>query len=82
LKQEKERLYTVARLASDCGVLPSTVRYYVKEQLIEPKERTQTNYMIFDEASLEKLKLIKELREQNRMTIPEIKDYFKRTWGE
>lgn len=77
---DKVKLYTVSKLAKDCNISPSKVRYYVHEDLISPIKRTENNYMIFDESSRAKLTTIKQLRNQ-RMTIEEIKEYFRKVLG-
>lgn len=71
-------MYTIGKLAKDANTNVSTIRYYLSQGLLEPVEKTQVGYMIFDESSLERLKQIITLRENDRRTIEEIKTIFKK----
>lgn len=71
----------ISELAKKVNVRVSTIRHYIDVGLILPTERTESNYMLFDDATLEKLRTIRELREKERLTINEIKEYFKKQLG-
>jgi DNA-binding transcriptional MerR regulator len=71
-------MYTIGKLAKDADLPVYTVRFYISQGLLNPVEILQNGYMVFDESSLFKIKEIKQLREEDRRTIKEIKDYFKR----
>lgn len=65
----------VGQLALKAGVLPSTIRYYAKEGLLEVVEKTPGGYQLFDEdKSLKIIAKVKRLQEKKRLSIPEIKE--------
>ncbi len=65
----------IGQLAKIAGILPSKVRYYVKEGLLNPADRTRGGYYLFDECqSLQRLKLINKLKNENRFSLAEIKE--------
>ncbi len=50
---------TISQLADKVGVSVATVRHYEQEGLLHPVGRNQSNYRIYDETSLERIKFIK-----------------------
>lgn len=64
--------YTVAELAKQVGLKPSTIRFYIKEGLIKPIAKTESNYQIFNEATIAKINLIQSMKKE-RLTLKEIK---------
>lgn len=67
-------LVKVGQLAKRAGILPSKVRYYVKEGLLNPLDRTRGGYYLFDEPrALERLRLIEKLQTEQRLSLEEIK---------
>jgi DNA-binding transcriptional MerR regulator len=65
----------IGQVAKLAGVLPSKVRYYVKEGLLKPVDRTKGGYYLFDKSkSLERLKLIEKLKNKERLSLIEIKE--------
>ncbi len=72
---DKTSLVKIGRIAQLASILPSKVRYYVKEGLLEPVDRTRGGYYLFDrEKSLERLKRIEELKSKKRLSLPEIRE--------
>ena len=68
-------LIKTGELASLAGVLPSKIRYYVKEGLLEPSDLTAGGYCLFEEKrALSRLRQIAHLQTAERLTISEIKD--------
>ena len=68
-------LVKIGQLAKLAGILPSKVRYYVQEGLIDPVDRTKGGYFLFDKSqALGRLKLIDELKNKNRLSLAEIKE--------
>jgi DNA-binding transcriptional MerR regulator len=51
--------HTIGNLARDAGIPASTIRYYEREGLIRPEERTQGNYRVFGREALERLRFIR-----------------------
>jgi len=67
-------LITIGRLARDAGVLPSTVRYYVKEGLLQVTDHTPGGFFLFDRASaLKRIERIQSLKE-HRLRLAEIRE--------
>ena len=50
---------TIGQLADEAQVPIDTVRHYERQNLLFPKSRNQSNYRIYDEASLERIQFIK-----------------------
>ncbi len=70
-----DNLVKVGAIAREAGVLPSKIRYYVREGLIEPVGQTPGGFLLFDrEPTLERLKTIERLQTKQRLTLLEIKE--------
>lgn len=70
----------VGQLALKAGVLPSTIRYYVQQGLLEVADKTLSGYQLFDEGqSLKIIEKIKHLQEKERKSISEIKNQLSKT---
>jgi len=68
-------LVKIGQLAKQAGILPSKIRFYVQEGLINPVDRTRGGYYLFEESeALDRLQLIKRLRTEERLSINEIKE--------
>ncbi len=67
-------LVTIGKLARDAGLLPSTVRYYVKEELLQVVDHTPGGFFLFDrESALQRIERIQTLKSQ-RLTLAEIRE--------
>ena len=67
-------LIKTGQLAKLAGVLPSKIRFYVREGLIKPSDLTAGGYCLFDEkCALDRLREIDHLQTADRLTIEEIK---------
>lgn len=67
-------LIKTGELAKLAGVLPSKIRFYVREGLIQPSDLTAGGYCLFDETcALDRLREIAHLQTTDRLTIEEIK---------
>ncbi len=68
-------LVKIGQLSKLAGILPSKVRYYVQEGLLNPVDRTRGGYFLFDRPeAMSRLKLIDELKNKNRLSLAEIKE--------
>jgi len=68
-------LIKIGRLAEKAGILPSKIRFYIQEGLIEPVDRTNGGYYLFDEQSaLKRLKLIEKMQKEQRLRLHEIRE--------
>jgi DNA-binding transcriptional MerR regulator len=62
LNQEK-KLVPIGAAAKKAGVSRQSLQYYLMVGLLEPTEVTQTGRRLFDEKSVERIKLIKKLNQ-------------------
>lgn len=68
-------LVKIGQLAKLAGILPSKIRYYVQEGLLNPVDRTRGGYYLFDESqALDRLKFIDGLKNEDRLSLTEIKE--------
>jgi len=51
--------YTIGELARIAGVATSTVRYYERIGLLQPRGRSTGNYRLFDDESVRRLRFIR-----------------------
>ena len=73
-------LIKTGQLAKLAGVLPSKIRFYVKEGLLQPCDLTAGGYCLFEEKrALQRLWQIAHLQSADRLTIEEIKDELRAT---
>ena len=64
---------SISQLADKAGVASDTVRYYERQGLILPEARTDANYRVYNETSLERIKFIKGAQKLG-FKLSEIKD--------
>jgi Cd(II)/Pb(II)-responsive transcriptional regulator len=62
----------IGELARITRCTPDTIRFYEKEGLLPPAQRTQSNYRTYGEAHVERLRLIRNCREFD-MTHDEVR---------
>lgn len=71
--------YTIGQLAREADVPISTVRYYERRRLIRPDARSDGNYRLYGEQSLERLRFIRSAQQagftlSNIATLLEFRD--------
>jgi len=59
----EKKLLAVGPAAKEAGVSRQTLQYYLMVGLLEPSEVTQTGRRLFDQKTVERIKLIKQLNE-------------------
>ena len=64
---------TIGKLAKQVGLGIETVRFYERQGLIEPPPRTDSNYRIYPEEEVNRLKFIKRAKDLG-FTLKEIKE--------
>ena len=64
---------TIGRLAEQAGLGIETVRFYERQGLIPPPPRTASNYRIYPEEEVNRLKFIKRAKDLG-FTLNEIKE--------
>ena len=60
---EKRKLVPIGTAAKYAGISRQTLQYYLMVGLLEPTEVTSTGRRLFDERSIERIKLIKKLND-------------------
>jgi MerR family transcriptional regulator, copper efflux regulator len=69
---ERSDLYKIGELARLADVSPRTIDYYTKMGLLEPEKRSDTNYRLYSNETLIRLKRIESLKKE-KYTLEEIK---------
>jgi len=57
----KDRLVPIGPAAKKAGVSRQSLQYYIMVGLLEPTKTTPTGRRLFDDKSIERIKLIKQL---------------------
>lgn len=70
----------IGELAQQAGCTPDTIRFYEREGLMPPAERTQSNYRIYGEEHLARLRFIRNCRALD-MTHEEVRALLRATDG-
>ncbi len=60
---QKSKLTPIGAAAKKAGISRQSLQYYLMVGLLEPTEITPTSRRLFDEKSIERIKLIKKLNE-------------------
>ncbi len=55
--------YTIGRLAQAAGVPVSTLRYYERQGLLEPEQRTASNYRWYSARALQRVRFIRRAQQ-------------------
>jgi len=66
------KLYKIGELASLADVSTRTIDYYTKLGLLEPEQRSDTNYRLYSDETLARLKRIESMK-KDKYTLEEIK---------
>lgn len=64
---------TIGKVAHSAGIGIETIRFYEKEGLIEPPARTESNYRIYPQRDIVRLRFIKRAKALG-FTLKEIKE--------
>ena len=72
---EKRKLMSVGQAAEKAGISRQSLQYYLMIGLVEPTEVTPAGRRMFDEKSIERIKLIKKLSESG-YTLRAIREIF------
>ena len=68
-----ETKFTIGRLAKETGETVHTIRYWTKEGLLYVSSYSAGGYQLYDPLMVEKIKKIRKLQRERRLTIIEIK---------
>ncbi len=75
----------ISELSRRSGVPTTTIKFYIREALVPAGARSQRNQATYDEAHLERLDLIRALREVAHLpleVVREVIDQLGKPWGE
>ncbi|MBB6379393.1 DNA-binding transcriptional MerR regulator [Pseudonocardia eucalypti] len=67
-------LIRMAELSRESGVPVATIKYYLRERLLPPGERTSPNQALYDETHIRRLKLIRALLEVGGLSVATVAD--------
>jgi DNA-binding transcriptional MerR regulator len=56
-----EKMFSISKAAKLAGVSTQSLQYYIMVGLIKPAQVTETKRRLFDEKTVERIKLIKQL---------------------
>jgi len=76
--EAENKLLKIGQLAKQTGELVTTIRFWTKEGLLEVKQYSQGGYQLYDPAMVERVKEIRRLQNEKRLTIAEIKKWLKK----
>jgi len=65
--------YTISQLAKAADIPITTIRYYERIGLVEPKTRSQGNYRLYSDQSLNKLKFVRAAQASG-FTLDDVKE--------
>ncbi len=69
----QKRLLRIGELAKEIGETLHTIRHWTEKGLLEVAERTEAGYQLFDRSMVERVKEIRKLQKEERLSIDEIK---------
>ena len=67
-----ERLQRIQEVAAALGLTTRTIRYYEEIGLLRPAARSGGDYRLYDEDDVERLRFIKDLRDEAGFSLAEI----------
>jgi len=65
-------LLKIQEVAAETGLTPRSIRYYEEVGLLEPAGRSEGAYRLYDASDLERLRFIKELRDEAGFSLAQI----------
>jgi DNA-binding transcriptional MerR regulator len=65
-------LLRIQEVAAETGLTPRSIRYYEEIGLLEPAARSEGAYRLYDASDLERLRTIKELRDEAGFSLAQI----------
>ncbi|WP_420481821.1 MerR family transcriptional regulator [Cohnella zeiphila] len=73
--EPQRNLYRIGELARISGISPRTIDYYTGLGLLTPVKRSDGNYRLYDDETLDRIRRIEHLKAQ-KFSLEEIKDQF------
>jgi DNA-binding transcriptional MerR regulator len=72
-----KELLSIGQVAKRTGIRVKTLRFYADEGIVPPSERTASGYRLYDEADVQRLELVRSLREAG-LGLPAIRSVLAR----
>jgi Fic family protein len=69
----EEKSLHIGQVAKKAGISASAIRYYIQQGLIVPKGHSEGGFALFTSEAIGKIKEIKRLQQEERLSITEIK---------
>jgi MerR family copper efflux transcriptional regulator len=66
------RLLRIQEVAAETGLTPRSIRYYEEFGLLQPAARSQGDYRLYDTSDLERLRFIRDLRDDAGFSLSQI----------
>jgi DNA-binding transcriptional MerR regulator len=70
--ETRQRLLRIQEVAAETGLTTRAIRYYEEIGLLEPAARSDGAYRLFDDSDLERLRFIKDLRDDAGFSLAQI----------
>jgi MerR family transcriptional regulator, repressor of the yfmOP operon len=67
-----QTLLRIQEVAAESGLTPRSIRYYEEMGLLEPAARSEGAYRLYDVSDLDRLRYIKELRDEAGFSLAQI----------
>lgn len=55
-------MLTIGKVAELSGISTDTIRYYEKEKLLKPQQKSDAGYRLYDDRAVRRLRFIKQAR--------------------
>lgn len=76
IASKKGQLIKIGELAKKTGETVHTIRFWTKQGLLEVRGKTSGGYQLYDYSMIVRIKEIRQLQKEKRLTIGEIKQQF------
>lgn len=75
--REEEKSLHIGQVAKEAGISTSAIRYWVKQGLITPVGHSEGGFALFSKEVIEKIRKIRQLQQEERLSINGIKNRLK-----
>lgn len=72
----QKRLLRIGELSKETGETLNAIRHWIEKELLEITEHTEAGYQLFDRSMIERVKEIRRLQKEERLSIDEIRKKF------
>jgi len=74
---EQKKLLKIGELAKQTEELVSAIRYWTSERLLKVSTHSKGGYQLYDPSMIDRVKQIRKLQNNDRLTIAEIRKELK-----